>query len=396
MKIAYICTEKLPSPAVKGGAIQMMIDGVSPYISQEHELTIFSISDPILPKQETKGSIHYIRFPQEEYEQQIIKILPTKNFDIIHVFNRPKNIPLYKQASPNSRFVLGLHNDMFTEHKMTLSEGNLIIEMVTAIVTVSNYIKQTVIERFPQAEEKISIVYSGVDLTHSPSIWTPTGQEIRNKFRKKYAIQNKKVILFVGRLTKNKGPHILIQAMKEIIQAHQDTVLVIVGGKWFSDNSVNKYIRDLHKLARPVKEHVIFTKFIPADQIHNIFLMGDIFICSSQWNEPLARVHYEAMAAGIPIITTNRGGNAEVITDEYNGLLVQQYNNPAEFTRLTNALLSQQEFANWIAKNGRCVVEKNFTFMHTAQRLKQVYKQAATSINLSTTKFKYSFKIQII
>ncbi len=55
MKIAYICTEKLPSPAVKGGAIQMMIDGVSPYISQEHELTIFSISDPILPKQETKG-----------------------------------------------------------------------------------------------------------------------------------------------------------------------------------------------------------------------------------------------------------------------------------------------------------------------------------------------------
>lgn len=50
MKIAYICTEKLPSPAIKGGAIQMMIDGVSPYISQEYELTIFSISDPSLPK----------------------------------------------------------------------------------------------------------------------------------------------------------------------------------------------------------------------------------------------------------------------------------------------------------------------------------------------------------
>ncbi len=46
---------------------------------------------------------------------------------------------------------------MFAEHKMTLSEGNLIIEMVTAIVTVSNYIKQTVIERFPQAEEKFRL-----------------------------------------------------------------------------------------------------------------------------------------------------------------------------------------------------------------------------------------------
>lgn len=82
------------------------------------------------------------------------------------------------------------------------------------------------------------------------------------------------MILFVGRLCKNKGPDLLIQSMKKIIQTHKDTVLVIVGGKWFSDNRVNKYVKRLYRLARPIKEHVIFTKFIPADQIHNIFLMG--------------------------------------------------------------------------------------------------------------------------
>lgn len=179
--------------------------------------------------------------------------------------------------------------------------GNLIIEKVTAIMTVSNYIKQTVIERFPQAEDKISTVYSGVNLKQSPSIWTPTGQKIRSEFRTKYDIQDKKVILFVGRLCENKGPHLLIHAMKKIIQTHKDMVFVIVGGKWFSDNRVNKYIRKLYRIAKPIKKHVIFTKFIPADQMHNMFLMGDIFICSSHWNEPLARVHYEAMAAGIPI-----------------------------------------------------------------------------------------------
>ena len=204
MKIAYICTEKLPSPAIKGGAIQMMIDGVSPYISQEYELTIFSISDPSLPNQKTQDNVNYVYFPQKEYEQHVIRTLQTNTFDIIHVFNRPKNIPLYKQASPHSKFVLGLHNDMFAEHKLSICEGNLIIEMVTAIVTVSNYIKQTVIERFPQAEDKISIVYSGVNLKHSPSIWTPTGQKIRNEFRTKYAIQDKKVILFVGHYAKIK------------------------------------------------------------------------------------------------------------------------------------------------------------------------------------------------
>ncbi|HFU7058967.1 MULTISPECIES: glycosyltransferase family 4 protein [Bacillus] len=375
MKIAYICTEKLPSPAIKGGAIQMMIDGVSPYISQEFELTIFSISDPSLPEQSTHDNIHYVYFPQINYEQNVIKALQSNTFDIIHVFNRPKNIPLYQQASPDSKFVLGLHNDMLAEHKISIPEGNFITEIVTAIVTVSNYIKETVIERFPQAEHKISVVYSGVNIKTSPPIWTRKGQEIRNEFRKKYSIQDKKVILFVGRLTKNKGPDILIHAMKEIVKVHKDAVLVIVGGKWFSDNRVNKYIKKLHKLAKPIKEHVIFTKFIPADQIHNIFLMGDIFVCSSQWHEPLARVHYESMAAGIPIITTNRGGNAEVITDEHNGCLIEEYNNPKEFSRLIQALLSQPEFAKLMAQNGRQIVEKNFTFKHTANKLKQVYNQ---------------------
>ncbi|MCY8887189.1 glycosyltransferase, partial [Bacillus spizizenii] len=65
----------------------------------------------------------------------------------------------------------------------------------------------------------------------------------------------------------------------------------------------------LRKLALPYRDHVIFTKFIPADDIPNLFLMADVFVCSSQWNEPLARVNYEAMAAGTPLITTNRGGN---------------------------------------------------------------------------------------
>ncbi|MFV1452536.1 glycosyltransferase family 4 protein [Bacillus mycoides] len=396
MKIAYICTEKLPSPAIRGGAIQMMIDGVSPYICQEFDLTIFSISDPSLPKQSTQNNIHYMYFPQIEYEQNVIKALQSNAFDIIHVFNRPKNIPLYKQASPGSKFVLGLHNDMFAEHKISFLEGNLIIEMVTAIVTVSNYIRETVIERFPQAEHKISIVYSGVNIKTSPPIWTPNGQKIRNEFRKKYAIQDKKVILFVGRLTKNKGPDILIHSMKEVIKAHKDAVLVIVGGKWFSDNGVNKYIKKLHRLAKPIKEHVLFTKFIPADQIHNIFLMGDIFVCSSQWHEPLARVHYEAMAAGTPIITTNRGGNAEVITDEHNGCLIEQYNNPKEFSRLIQGLLSQPEFAKLMAQNGRQIVENNFTFMHTANKLKQVYKQVTIPTHQPVKNLMRPLKIQII
>lgn len=373
MNIAFICTEKLPAPAIKGGAIQMMIDGVSPFLSEKHDLTVFSITDPDLATNEISNNVKYIRFPREHYRSHVAEELKNHQFDVIHVFNRPKNIPLYKSASPTSKFVLSLHNDMFSERKITDEEGNSAIEAVTSITTVSNYIKQTIIDRFPEAKEKISVVYSGVNLKDYPPVWTTEGQQIRRKYRKKYGIENRKVILFVGRLSKTKGPHLLIQAMKSIIHTHQDAVLVIVGGKWFSNNKPNSYVRYLYQLAQSIKEHVIFTKFVPPDEIPNIFLMGDVFVCSSQWNEPLARVHYEAMAAGVPLITTNRGGNAEVIKDEYNGILVEDYASPKAFAEIIHNTLSQPEFAEWIAQNGRKFVEINFDYKHVADRLERVY-----------------------
>ncbi|MEX2103902.1 MAG: glycosyltransferase, partial [Bacilli bacterium] len=70
------------------------------------------------------------------------------------------------------------------------------------------------------------------------------------------------------------------------------------------------------------------------------FLIGDIFVCSSQWQEPLARVHYEAMGAGLPIITTHRGGNAEVIKTGENGIVIEDYSNPQAWAATISYLLS--------------------------------------------------------
>ncbi|WP_246941730.1 glycosyltransferase family 4 protein [Bacillus pinisoli] len=375
MKLAFICTEKLPSPSVKGGAIQMMIDGVSPYLSQNYQLTIFSVTDPTLPEYEVRNGVEYIRVPQENYAVNIVKKLSNRSFHIIHVFNRPLNIPLYKKASPSSQFILGLHNDMLAEKKVPKEKGQEIVKAVKRIVTVSDYIKRTVLDRFPEAKSKIKVVYSGVDLQEYPPVWTDEGKNIRNEYRKKYNIENKKVILFVGRITKNKGPHFLIAAFKAIARRHPDAVLVITGGKWFSDNGINDYIRYLRKLAEPLGNKVIFTKFIPASEIPNIFLMSDMFVCPSQWQEPLARVHYEAFAAGIPVITTNRGGNAEVVSHKETGYIIDEYQRVSEFAKGMHFYLTNPDAVERITKKARAFVESNFQFHHVAGRLTDVYEE---------------------
>ncbi|RAK15356.1 glycosyltransferase involved in cell wall biosynthesis [Anoxybacillus vitaminiphilus] len=377
MKIAFICTEKLPSPAVKGGAIQLMIDGIAPFISQNHSLTIFSITDCSLPLTEKSGNIEYIRFPKESYEENVAAELTKRTFDVIHVFNRPAGlVKYYKEASPASAFVLSVHNDMFSPLKITKELAEQAIEQSTFITTVSEYIKRTITGRYELPSDKVEVVYSGIDLEQYVPAWTEKGKKIRKSMRKEWNVANKKVILFIGRLAKTKGPHILIQCMSEVLACHHDAVLVIVGGKWFSDNGWNDYVEQLHQLAKPYGEKIIFTNYIPAEKIPPIFLISDVFVCSSQWHEPLARVHYEAMAAGVPIITTNRGGNAEVIHHMENGLVIDDYQNIHSFSKAIHFMLTHREKALQMAKNGRNYVEEHFSFTHVAARLEAIYRRA--------------------
>lgn len=377
MKLAFICTEKLPAPAIRGGAIQMMIDGVAPFLSKEFELTIFSIEDTSLPNHELTNNITYIRRPRKNYRNFVAFELTKQSFDIIHVFNRPLNVPLYKNASPNSKIILSLHNEMFTEKKVSQIEGENIIQLTDHISTVSNFIKQQVINRFPESKNKISTIYSGVDLKNYPL----DSLQIKNNYLEKYHLKDKKVILFVGRLSKTKGPHILIQAMEQVITKYPDAVLVIVGSKWFSDNSINDYVKYLHSLAEPIQSQILFTKFIPSEEIPNLFLMADICICSSQWNEPLARVNYEAMSANIPFITTNRGGNSEVVFHKFNGIVIEDYDSPRAFTSAIDYLFTNPNESKWMAQNARTLIEQNFTFHHTANRLKNMYLYSLTNSN---------------
>ena len=91
LKIAFICTEKLPVPAIIGGAIQIYIEGVLPYLSRHHQITVFSTSYPGLPSEEKKDNVHFIRIPSINTRSYInaIKARLDNSFDLVHIFNRP-------------------------------------------------------------------------------------------------------------------------------------------------------------------------------------------------------------------------------------------------------------------------------------------------------------------
>jgi len=375
MRLAFICPEMLPLPAVKGGGIEALIDGVTPTIAGRHDLTVISITDSKLPNTNCFQGARYVRFSPSSYRASVAHYLREQRpFDVVHVFNRPRNVHLYKRASPTSRFVVSLHNEMFRRSMLSDEEGKQCINSVERIITVSDYIGRTVTRRFPEAQDKVQTVYSGVDLNRFPPAWTV--KEKRQKIREKMGLTGKTVFVFTGRLKPKKGAHILIEAFKMLLLSHPDTMLMIIGSRWFSDNRVDEYVQKLHNLAEPVKDKIIFTEYVPQKELPDYLIAGNVFVCPSQWQEPLARVHYEAMSAGLPIITTKRGGNSEVVTQGVNGLLITDYKNPGAFVAAMEYILANPRRAVDMGIRGRKLAEERFGFSRVAEDMLRVYEDS--------------------
>lgn len=383
MRVALVCTEKLPVPPIRGGAIQAYIDGVAPLLARHLEVTVLGCADPALPVEEVRGGVHHRRIAPANragaYYQGVADYLQARPPDLVVVYNRPRLVPVLARAAPGARFILSLHNDMFGPEKIAPGEAAAAVGRCSAILTVSDWLGRRLVAQVPAAAGKVRTVYSGVDLQRFLPRWDPAARGERRRLRRELRLQHRQAILYVGRLSDKKGAHVLLQALAGVARRHPAAVLVVVGSKWFgADDPTDDYVRRLKRLAdRHLPDRVRFTGWVPYEQVHRYYWAADLFACASQWEEPLARVHYEAMACGLPIITTRRGGNAEVIDGLGNGLVVDDYANPAAFVRAVEQILADPAGARAMGRRARAVAEAHFGWDRVARDLLAACQAAA-------------------
>lgn len=386
MRILMVCTENLPVPPVLGGAIQTYISGSLPYLSKSHDITILGINDPTLPDEEIIDGVKYIRVPGkvlELYREGVVEYINSNQFDLIHIFNRPRLVLPIRKVAPNAKITLSMHNDMFNLGKIDPEEAKLAIEEVSNIVTVSDYVGNVIRELYPEASNKIRTIYSGVDSERFLPGNDPKISGIRNTLRREHGLENKTVILFAGRLSENKGVDRLIRALPQLSKTFKDLALVIVGSNWFSQNNVTDYVAYIRAISKKQEVPVITTGFVSPFEMQNWFAVADLFVCTSLWQEPLARVHYEAMAAGLPIVTTARGGNPEVITPGENGLIVENPDDPSEFAVKITEILSNKSLMRSMSKRGRELAVSKYPWSRVGNEILNVWNQSqfASAIN---------------
>jgi glycosyltransferase involved in cell wall biosynthesis len=144
-----------------------------------------------------------------------------------------------------------------------------------------------------------------------------------------------KVIVSVGGLVDRKGFHRVIEILPELIKHYPNLVYLIVGGE-SAEGNIRARLETQVKTLR-LENHVRFLGAYPSEQLKIPLSAADCFVLATA-NEGWANVFLEAMACGLPVITTDVGGNKEVINDASLGTVVPFGNAPALLTALIDAL----------------------------------------------------------
>lgn len=330
MKLAILTCGMLPIPAVQGGAVETKIDFCLEYNNKMklHDITVYSpwneeasrhpaiVSDVnhyvFIDVSSLKARIarrlygyfhsseHYNYFI-EYYFEKAYAHLKCHNYDYIILDNCPGyTCKLSRYGYKN--IILRLGNDLLNS---TSKNNELIFNSLNKILTCSNYIRERVATIQP--DNKIQTLYNGIDVKE----FLPK-KKLQISRTKAGLSKEDFVIVFSGRVNKDKGVSELIDAML-MLQENTNIKLMIIGSTFFA-NAANEdeFVHSLKEKAKMIEDRIIFTGFIPYKNVPDYLHLADIAVLPSMWEEPFGLTIVEAMAAGLPLITTRSGGIPEI------------------------------------------------------------------------------------
>ncbi len=246
-----------------------------------------------------------------------------------------------------SRYINGVENDLITE--------------AWRVIVCTGFMKGEVEYALHAPPDKIDIIYNGINAEKFDFDFTFAEREA---FRAQFAAPEEKVVMFVGRGVREKGAHVLIDALPRVRARYHDCKLVIAGGGY------RQHLMDQAR-ALGMERHVFFTGFIPDDSLLRLYKVADL-ACFPSLYEPFGIVALEAMAAKTPLVVSNAGGLPEVVQNEVTGL-VTLADNPDSLAEGILHLLYDPEFARHLAENAFARVQTVFDWDVIAAETEAVY-----------------------
>jgi glycogen synthase len=231
------------------------------------------------------------------------------------------------------------------------------------VIVCSNAMKGDTKWKYKVPDQKIWVIPIGLD----PSKFL-TAHPNRDQVRERFGIaRSDKLVLFVGRLTHQKGCEYLIRAIPFVAKYHNAKLIIVGDG----------YMRgELEYVAQTSGEawRIRFTGFMSDSEVVDLMMSADVMVIPSIY-EPFGVVALEAMAARVPIVASGIDGLAEIVKHEYNGILVYP-RDPSSISWGISRILSDPENAQRLVDNGTKELSKRYTWDAVAALTLECYKKA--------------------
>lgn len=386
MKILMLTWEY--PPRVVGGISKVVYDLSHRLIKDGHQVTVVTYRDGDTSYYEDDEGINvyrvdnYMIHPNNFIDwimqlnfNMVAKASELMNkfgkFDVIHAHDwlvsyaakslkEAYDVPMVAtiHATENGRNS-GIHDE--TQRYINDSEWQLTYEASEVIVN-SNYMKNEIQRIFGLPYDKINVIPNGVKLDKFEGI------ERDYDLRRQYAMDNEKIILYVGRLVYEKGVQNLIAAMPKILENYHDSKLVICGRGGMMD----ELKQEAHNLG--IDEKVYFVGYCDAAKVQKMYINADIAVFPSTY-EPFGIVALEGMLSGTPTVVSDVGGLNEIVEHGVTGM--KSYaGNSNSIADSVLALLYDQELCNKVSKNAIEVVKEKYNWNVIAQATFKTYEKA--------------------
>lgn len=311
--------------------------------------------------------------------------------DVLHVMSCAQFAPALRRRLPRTRLVVHLHDAMHLGIDPALAHARL--AAFDAVVTCSDWLRRRLAERLPDLAPRIHHVGNGVDIERfHPAADRPSRPGCR--------------LLFVGRVSPEKGVHVLAGAFARLAPDRPGLELQLVGAvgllplpymrliaghpaaaealRFYGSGLVSRLrlqvlqagtgYREalLRAIPAPAHDRVIWSGNVDHGELPEVYRHADILVSPSVCEEPFGIPIAEAMATGLPVVATDGGGVHELVADGESGLIVPR-GDAAALAMALARLLDDAALRQRLGRAARAYAERRLDWAIAVERLRRVY-----------------------
>lgn len=350
-----------------GGLEKLIVDSVKFFDRGRFDFTVCCLSERGILASELENSGIEVIFLNKRYgfdlglSLRLAALIGKKKIDILHTHNQRPLVygALAASLSKVNAYVHTRHGRNDPDNSKSTFMSRFFSAFTDKIVCVSQDIYKVSLEKEKISTQKLEVIRNGIDINKFVNA-TSKDEYLLNQLGIK---TDAFVIGTVGRLSRIKNQMFLMDAFKHLFSAHSDTRLIVIGDGPLKQDLIE------HVDEIGLRGKVLFLG--ERKDVASLMKLFDVFVLPSL-SEGISLVILEAMAAGLPIIATNVGGNLELIKEGENGFFVS-LGNPLYLSSAIERLMQDSKLRRSISENNRKKALAEFDIAVMCKKYESLY-----------------------